>query len=122
MAEALSKRGAKVTGADPSEAAIAAAGCHAEANDLEIAVCSNFCRIGRLLLGPPQRAERSALPGDPVDQARGIQQRCCLIEELLDVESYQDPSHESPHRRRHRRRVLFPRPYQAGYGSQLSMT
>ena len=88
MAEALSKRGAKVTGADPSEAAIAAAGCHAEANDLEIAVCSNFCRIGRLLLGPPQRAERSALPGDPADQAGGIQQRCCLIEELLDGESY----------------------------------
>ncbi|MEO6781772.1 MAG: bifunctional 2-polyprenyl-6-hydroxyphenol methylase/3-demethylubiquinol 3-O-methyltransferase UbiG [Bradyrhizobium sp.] len=36
MAEALSKRGAKVTGADPSEAAIAAARRHAEANDLEI--------------------------------------------------------------------------------------
>ena len=36
MAEALSKKGAKVTGADPSEAAIVAARHHAEANDLEI--------------------------------------------------------------------------------------
>ena len=36
MAEALSKRGAKVTGIDPSEGAIAAARRHAEANDLEI--------------------------------------------------------------------------------------
>jgi hypothetical protein len=27
------------------------------------------------------------LSGDPVDQTCGIQQRCCLIEELLDVES-----------------------------------
>jgi ubiquinone biosynthesis O-methyltransferase len=36
MAEALSKRGARVTGIDPSEGAIAAARRHAEANDLEI--------------------------------------------------------------------------------------
>jgi len=36
MAEALSKRGADVTGIDPSESAIAAARRHAEANDLEI--------------------------------------------------------------------------------------
>jgi ubiquinone biosynthesis O-methyltransferase len=36
MAEALSKRGAKVTGIDPSEAAIAAARRHADAHDLEI--------------------------------------------------------------------------------------
>ena len=36
MAEALSKRGAKVTGIDPSEAAIAAARRHADANDLKI--------------------------------------------------------------------------------------
>jgi ubiquinone biosynthesis O-methyltransferase len=36
MAEALSKRGAKVTGADPSEAAIAVARFHADANNLEI--------------------------------------------------------------------------------------
>src|SRR5260221_8187385 len=27
-----------------------------------------------------------ALSGDPVDQTCGIQQRCCLIEQLLDVE------------------------------------
>jgi hypothetical protein len=27
------------------------------------------------------------LSGDPVDQACGIQQRCCLIEQLLGVES-----------------------------------
>jgi hypothetical protein len=27
------------------------------------------------------------LSGDPVDQTCGIQQRCCLIEGLLDVES-----------------------------------
>jgi hypothetical protein len=32
-------------------------------------------------------AERLALSGDPVDQTCGIQQRCCLIEELLNVES-----------------------------------
>jgi hypothetical protein len=42
-----------------------------------------FCRTGRLLLGPHQRAERLALSGDPVDQTRGIQQRSCLIQELL---------------------------------------
>jgi 2-polyprenyl-6-hydroxyphenyl methylase/3-demethylubiquinone-9 3-methyltransferase len=36
MAEALTERGATVTGIDPSEAAIAAARRHAEANDLEI--------------------------------------------------------------------------------------
>jgi hypothetical protein len=35
----------------------------------------------------PSGAERLALSGDPVDQACGIQQRCCLIEELLNVES-----------------------------------
>ena len=34
----------------------------------------------------PQLAERLALSGDPVDQACGIEQRCCLIEELLHVE------------------------------------
>jgi hypothetical protein len=34
-----------------------------------------------------EQAERLALSGDPVDQTCGIQQRCCLIEELLDVES-----------------------------------
>ena len=33
----------------------------------------------------PSGAERLALSGDPVDQACGIQQRGCLIEELLDV-------------------------------------
>jgi hypothetical protein len=46
--------------------------------------------LGRcLLLSAPQRgAERLALPGDPVDQPCCIQQRCCLIEQLLDVESY----------------------------------
>jgi len=42
---------------------------------------------GRLLLGRNQRAERLALSGDPVDQACGIQQRCRLIEQLLDVKS-----------------------------------
>jgi len=40
---------------------------------------------GRLLLCPPSGAERLALSG--VDQACGIQQRDCLIEQLLDVES-----------------------------------
>ena len=40
-----------------------------------------------MILGPPNGAERLALSGDPVDQACGIQQRACLIEELLDVES-----------------------------------
>ena len=35
----------------------------------------------------PSGAKRLTLSGDPVDQACGIQQRCCLIEELLDVES-----------------------------------
>jgi hypothetical protein len=35
--------------------------------------------------------ERLALLGDPVDQACGIQQRCCFIEELLDVESVSRP-------------------------------
>jgi len=30
---------------------------------------------------------RLALSDDPVDQTCGIQQRACLIEELLDVES-----------------------------------
>ena len=34
----------------------------------------------------PSGAERLTLSGDPVDQTCGIQQ-CCLIEELLDVES-----------------------------------
>src|SRR5260370_31832999 len=34
----------------------------------------------------PQWAECLALSGDPVDQPCGIQQRCCLIEQLLDVE------------------------------------
>ena len=43
---------------------------------------------GRLLFSlRPSGAERSALSGDPVDQTCCIQQRCCLIEELLDVES-----------------------------------
>ncbi len=41
---------------------------------------------GHSLLGP-SGAKRLALPGNPVDQTCGIQQRCCLIEELLDVES-----------------------------------
>ena len=41
----------------------------------------------RLLLSGPGGAERLALSGDPVDQTCGIQQRCCLIEELLGVES-----------------------------------
>jgi hypothetical protein len=41
-----------------------------------------------LLLGLPQRgADRLALSGDLVDQTCGIEQRCCLIEELLGVES-----------------------------------
>jgi len=35
----------------------------------------------------PSGAERLALSGDPVDQTCGIQRRCCLIEELLDVKS-----------------------------------
>src|SRR6266404_8648093 len=44
--------------------------------------------LGRSLhLGPPSGAERLNLSGDPVDQTCGIQQRGCLIEELLDVES-----------------------------------
>jgi hypothetical protein len=46
-----------------------------------------FCRAGRLLFGPYQQAERLALSGHPVDQTCGIEQRCRLIEELLDVES-----------------------------------
>src|SRR5260221_907338 len=44
-------------------------------------------RAGRLLTVRPSGAEPLALPGDPVDQACGVQQRCCLIEHLLDVES-----------------------------------
>jgi hypothetical protein len=35
----------------------------------------------------PRGAEGLALSGDPVDQTCGVQQRCCLIEQLLDVES-----------------------------------
>jgi hypothetical protein len=31
------------------------------------------------------------LSGGPVDQGCGIQQRCCLIEQLLDVESDFEP-------------------------------
>jgi hypothetical protein len=41
---------------------------------------------GRFSVGP-SGADLLGLSGDPVDQACGIQQRCCLIEELLDVES-----------------------------------
>src|SRR5258705_7665859 len=44
--------------------------------------------LGRSLASrSAQRAERLALLADPVGQACGIQQRGCLIEELLDVES-----------------------------------
>jgi hypothetical protein len=35
--------------------------------------------------------QRSALSGGPVDQACGIKQRCCLIEQLLGVESHLTP-------------------------------
>src|SRR5260370_36963039 len=42
---------------------------------------------GRLLLGSAPAGTALALSGDPVDQTCGIQQRCCLIEELLDVHS-----------------------------------
>jgi hypothetical protein len=35
--------------------------------------------------------QRSALSSDPVDQACGIKQRCCLIEQLLGVESHLKP-------------------------------
>jgi len=45
-----------------------------------------FPRVGRLLSAGSSGAERSGLSGEPVDQACGIQQRCCLIEELLGVE------------------------------------
>src|SRR5258707_7338933 len=41
----------------------------------------------RLLSCRSQRADRLALSGYPVDQTCRIQQRCCFIEELLDVES-----------------------------------
>jgi len=52
-------------------------------------VGSNCIPPGRWLAprSAPNGAERLALSGDPVDQACGIQQRGCLIEELLDVES-----------------------------------
>jgi hypothetical protein len=41
---------------------------------------------------------------------------------LLDVESdFQAPAHKSLHRRTHRLRALFRRPYQASYGFQLDM-
>src|SRR5260370_131668 len=42
---------------------------------------------GHSLLRSYRRAVRLALSDDPVDQTCGIQQRACLIEELLDVES-----------------------------------
>src|SRR5713101_2027661 len=57
-----------------------------------IMACPRSVRIaiplGRWLAprSAPSGAERSALSGDPVDQNCGIQQRGCLIEELLDVE------------------------------------
>jgi hypothetical protein len=42
---------------------------------------------GPVAFGPYQQAKRLALSGHPVDQTCDVQQRCCLIEELLDVES-----------------------------------
>ena len=57
------------------------------------------------------RAERSALPGDPVDQACGIQQRSCFIEELLYVErDFKTLLMKACARRRRRLRALFPHP------------
>jgi hypothetical protein len=60
------------------------------------------------------------LSGDPVDQTCGIQQRCCLIQELLNVESDFEALLMKA-RTGARLLALFPRPYQAGYGFQLDM-
>src|SRR4029077_18884290 len=46
-----------------------------------------FCRAACLLVRTSRQSARLALSGHPVDQACGIQQRRCLIEQLRDVES-----------------------------------
>jgi hypothetical protein len=46
-----------------------------------------FCRAACLSVRTSRQSARLALSGHPVDQACGIQQRRCLIEQLLDVES-----------------------------------
>jgi hypothetical protein len=69
----------------------------------------------------PQRGRGLALSGDPVDQTCGIEQRCCLIEELLDVES-DFKTLLMKARTGTGIGCAFPRLYQAGYGFQLNMT
>jgi hypothetical protein len=63
------------------------------------------------------------LSGDPVDQTCGIQQRCCFVEEMLDVEGdfktllVKASTCAGIGRAPYSRGLIKP-----GYGSQLNMT